>query len=59
MFFLLQPVGAALLHALEKRIGDKWTADAKTAWVTVYTVVVSVMKPVIDNAQKAKWAVKT
>ena len=36
-------VGAALLFALEKGLGDKWTADVKDAWATVYDVVASTM----------------
>lgn len=36
-------VGAALLFALEKGLGDKWTDDVKDAWATVYDVVASTM----------------
>lgn len=36
-------VGAALLYALQKGLGEKWTDDVKDAWTSVYDVVATTM----------------
>ncbi len=36
-------VGEALLWTLEKGLGTHWTADAKTAWIAVYTLLSTTM----------------
>ena len=37
-------VASALLYTLETGLGDKWTEEVKSAWVSVYTVLASTMK---------------
>lgn len=38
-----KPVGEALIWTLEKGLGDAFTPDVKSAWVTTYTTLQSVM----------------
>jgi hemoglobin-like flavoprotein len=38
-----EPVGAALLWALEQGLGDKWNADVKRAWTELYLFISGVM----------------
>ena len=37
-------VASALLYALEKGLGDKFTPEVKDAWVEVYTILANTMK---------------
>ena len=39
----LQPVGEALIYALQTGLKEKFTDEVKTAWVTLYTVVQQLM----------------
>ena len=41
--YLLQPVGQALIYALQIGLKEKFTDEVKTAWVTLYTVVQHLM----------------
>lgn len=43
-------VGEALLWTLEKRLGDAFTADAKTAWSVLYLEVSEAMKKAAAGA---------
>jgi len=43
-------VGAALLWTLEQGLAEKFTADAKEAWTTVYTTLATVMKDAAADA---------
>jgi hemoglobin-like flavoprotein len=52
-------VGEALLYALEQVSGTQWNAAVADAWVTVYSLMLSVMIPAqveADAAKKAKAA---
>jgi len=46
-------VGSALLWTLEKGLGEKFTADAKEAWTTVYLTLASVMQDAATEAGPA------
>jgi hemoglobin-like flavoprotein len=37
-------VGSALLWTLEKGLGDAFTPEVKSAWITVYTTLAGAMK---------------
>ena len=43
LYHLLQPVGQALIYALQIGLKEKFTDEVKTAWVTLYTVVQHLM----------------
>ncbi len=43
-------VGAALLWTLEQGLGEKFTADSKEAWTTVYTTLATVMKEAASDS---------
>ena len=43
-------VGAALLWTLEKGLGETFTEEVETAWVTVYGLLASVMKNAAKEA---------
>ncbi len=47
-------VGAALLETLEVGLGDKFTAEVKTAWTEVYTVLATTMKDAANSLPKEK-----
>jgi hemoglobin-like flavoprotein len=49
-------VGAALLFALEQVSGTQWNADVADAWLTVYSLMLSVMIPAQVEAEQAKAA---
>jgi len=44
-------VGNALLYALEKFLGDKWTPAVKEAWTWAFTLIANTM---IKGAEKAE-----
>lgn len=45
-------VGAALIHTLEKGLGDDFTPDVKAAWIETYTLVATVMKEAAATVPK-------
>ena len=47
--FHLQPVGEALIHALSAVAQDKFTEEAKSAWVALYGVVKAKMLEGMDD----------
>ena len=47
-----QSVGSALIRALEKHLGGKFTTKAKEAWTAVYKIMAEAMK---EGAKKAQW----
>jgi hemoglobin-like flavoprotein len=49
-----KPVGEALIWTLEKGLGDKFTPEVKTAWVTVYQTLESVMTAAAAEVQPPK-----
>jgi hemoglobin-like flavoprotein len=49
-------VGEALLYALEQVSGTQWNAAVADAWVTVYSLMLSVMIPAQVEAEQAKAA---
>ena len=49
-------VGEALLYALEQVSGNQWNAAVADAWVTVYSLMLSVMIPAQIEADKVKQA---
>ena len=54
MFVVLsffQSVGSALIRALEKHLGGKFTAKAKEAWTAVNKIMAEAMK---EGAKKAQ-----
>ena len=46
-------VGDALIWTLEQGLGSAFTPEVKDAWVTMYTVIASVMKEAAANAKAA------
>ena len=44
-------VGAALLRTLEKGLGKAFTAEARAAWASVYSIIANTMKAAADELE--------
>jgi nitric oxide dioxygenase len=42
-------VGEALIWALEQSLGDQFTAEVKTAWINIYTILADVATSVYEQ----------
>ena len=48
-----QPVGEALVFALESVVKDKFTSEVKEAWITLYSIVKHFMSLGMDDGLDA------
>lgn len=61
-FFNVQPAGGALMHAIEKGLGQRFTTEVEDAWKAVFTVITSTMSKILPEntilTQETKHLVK-
>ena len=48
-----ETVGAALIWTLERGLGEAFTPETKDAWVTVYTLLATMMKDAVREGELA------